>query len=421
MSRTRRSPPGPGLVVAAVALAACSGESLPVGGGGGGDEVRQSRLAAQDAEAGDALGASVALGAGRVVAGSPGDDQNGSDAGSAYVFLVREGGATQEAKLLAPDGAAGDALGGAVATDGLVAAVTAPLDVLADDSAGSATIFRRESATWPVESQVQATEPERGAVFGTAVSIGGDALIFGAALDDVNGTADAGSALVFRFDGSAWVPEALLRAADAGPGDGLGTSVGLSGDVAVAGAPGHDAGGTDAGAAYVFRRSAGTWDRDTRLVAGDAAAGDGFGTATDVEDVVVAVGAPLQDGAGADAGAVYVFRFDGTRWVPEAKLVGADPAAGDRLGASVAVSGDRIVAGAPGHDGKGDGAGAARLFLFDGTSWAEAAVLTADGGAPGDSLGSSVDVEAAVAVAGAPGDDGGGPGAGAVHVFRQLP
>ena len=418
---TRRPRPGPWAVALAALAVACTSESLPVGGGGGGGDVQQSRVAAQDAEAGDGLGASVALTADRFVAGAPGDDQNGTDAGSAYVFLVQAGGAVQEAKLLAPDAAAGDGFGGAAAVDGDVAAVAASLDVLAEDSAGSAAIFRRQGTAWPAEIQLQDPTPEAGGRFGTAASLDGDAVVFGAGLDDVDGTVDAGSALVFRFDGTTWSTEARLAGGDVAAGDRLGASVGLSGSVAVAGAPAHDAAATDAGAAYVFRRTGTTWGQETKLVASDAASGDGFGVAVDVDGNVAAVGAPLQDGAATDAGAVYVFRFDGSQWVPETRLVAADPAAGDRMGFSVAVSGDRIVAGAPGDDGAGDGAGAVHVFRFDGTSWMEAAELTAGQGVAGDSLGAAVDVEGSTAVAGAPGDDGGGSGAGAVYLFQQLP
>lgn len=419
---TRRPRPGPWAVALAALAVACTSESLPVGGGGGGGgDVQQSRVAAQDAEAGDGLGASVALTADRFVAGAPGDDQNGSDAGSAYVFLVQAGGAVQEAKLLAPDAAAGDGFGGAASADGDVASVAASLDVLAEDSAGSATIFRRQGTAWPAEAQLQDPTPEAGGRFGTAVSLDGDAVVFGAGLDDVDGTVDAGSALVFRFDGTTWSTEARLAGGDVAAGDRLGASVGLSGPVAVAGAPAHDAAATDAGAAYLFRRTGTTWGQETKLVASDAAAGDGFGVAVDVDGNVAVVGAPLQDGAATDAGAVYVFRFDGSQWAPEARLAAADPAADDRMGFSVAVSGDRIVAGAPGDDGAGDGAGAVHVFRFDGTSWTEAAELTAEQGVAGDSLGAAVDVEASTAVAGAPGDDGGGSGAGAVYLFQQLP
>ncbi len=71
-----------------------------------------------------------------------------------------------------------------------------------------------------------------------------------------------------------------LVASDAQADDAFGHSVAVSGDTAVVGAFGEDAGGQYAGAAYVFGRDEGgadNWGEVKKLTASDAQAGDWFG------------------------------------------------------------------------------------------------------------------------------------------------
>ncbi|WP_193352697.1 FG-GAP repeat protein, partial [Desulfuromonas sp. TF] len=91
----------------------------------------------------------------------------------------------------------------------------------------------------------------------------------------------------------------------------FGTAVAVDGFVAVVGAPFEDEGGiADRGAAYVFRFSAsGTWDLERRLVAPDGAMNDQFGSSVAVSGDQIIVGAPLRDEGGiADRGGAYIFR-----------------------------------------------------------------------------------------------------------------
>jgi hypothetical protein len=92
--------------------------------------------------------------------------------------------------------------------------------------------------------------------------------------------------------------------------DSFGYSVAVSGDIAVVGAPWEDAGGVDAGAAYVFSRDQGgtdNWGEVQKLTASDAAAEDLFGYGVAVSGDIAAVGAPGDSAGGQYAGAAYVF------------------------------------------------------------------------------------------------------------------
>ncbi|MCH8990766.1 MAG: IPTL-CTERM sorting domain-containing protein, partial [Acidobacteria bacterium] len=86
---------------------------------------------------------------------------------------------------------------------------------------------------------------------------------------------------------------------------------------------------------------------EQKLTASDGAANDRFGFSVSVSGDTAVVGAERADcAAGNRCGAAYFFRFNGTSWVEEQKLTPSDPAAEDRFGYFVSVSGDTGFVGA---------------------------------------------------------------------------
>ena len=241
----------------------------------------------------------------------------------------------------------------------------------------------------------------------------------GADGDDVGTNADQGSAYVFVKPGGGWVSAtetAKLSASDGAAGDDLGTSAAVSGDTVVVGAP-LDSGATAGqGSTYVFVKPGGGWVSATetaKLTASDGAADDSFGHSVAVSGDTVVVGAWVDNvGPNANQGSAYVFVKPGGGWVSAtetAKLTASDGAGNDRLGQSVAVSGDTVVGGAY-FDNVGTNAdqGSAYVFVKPGGGWAsatETAKLTASDGAGTDRLGPSVAVSGDTVVVGAYFDD----------------
>ena len=191
--------------------------------------------------------------------------------------------------------------------------------------------------------------------FGASVSISGTAALVGAPWEDQacgGGTnCDAGAAYVFRSNayGWNWIQEAKLAASDGDSGDKFGTSVSISGNVAIVGAPSDDeAVGSNVGSAYVFRFNpqSGQWNQEAKLTAFDGVASDEFGFSVSISGDLAVIGAHREEDTATDSGSMYVFRFDGFDWNEEAKLTASDASFNDRLGTSVSVDGDRAVAGA---------------------------------------------------------------------------
>ena len=335
--------------------------------GGSGNWGEVAKLTASDAQLGDFFGQSVAVSGDIVVVGAPGFP------GVAYVFQRNQGGADnwgQVAKITASDAQGGASFGQSVAVNGDTVVVGASgedgaSETLADR--GAAYVFRRHEGgvdNWGEVKKLLASDADADDRFGWGVAVGGDTAVVGAW---GSGGGFAGAAYVFqRYEGGVdnWGEVKRLTASDGQASDGFGISAAASGDTIVVGA---GILGSGMGA-YVFQRDEGgadNWGEVTKLAASDAQSGDKFGTSVAVSGDTAVVGAYAEDAGGTNAGAAYVFQRDegGTdNWGEVTKLTASDADGRDRFGWSVAISGETAVVGALFEDAGGTDAGAAYVF-----------------------------------------------------------
>jgi hypothetical protein len=270
---------------------------------------QQAKLVPADGAAGDSFGWSVAISSdgNTAIIGAYGDDDKGSDSGSAYVFTRSGTTWSQQAKLVAADGAAGDYFGNSVAisSDGN----TAIIGAYADDTKGSAYIYIRSGTTWSQQAKLVAADGAAGDYFGNSVAISsdGNTAIIGAYYDDTKG-----SAYIYIRSGTTWSQQAKLVPADGAAGDSFGWSVAISsdGNTAIIGAYGDDDKGANSGSAYIYIRSGTTWSQQAKLVAADGTAGDYFGISVAIsgDGNTAIIGASYKtDSAGSNHNIVYVF------------------------------------------------------------------------------------------------------------------
>jgi hypothetical protein len=322
----------------------------------------------------------------------------------------------ETAKLLASDGAANDYFGRCVSIWGDTAVVGAYYDDDHGSSSGSAYIFRFNGSNWVQEAKLLASDGAVGDYFGISVGICDNTVIVGAHRDDDNGN-NSGSAYIFRFNGSSWVQEAKLLANDGSAEDLFGYSVGIWGDTAVIGAYYDDNEDSNNGSAYIFRFNGSSWAEEAKLLASDGSAEDLFGCSVGIWGDTAVIGAYLDDDKGSSSGSVYVFRFDDSEWVQGAKLLASDGAAADYFGLSVGINGDKVIVGAVSNDDKGVNSGSAYIFRSDSPGWVEEAKLLASDGAGGDWFGYSVGIWCDAAVIGARYDADKGSDSGSAYVF----
>ena len=329
----------------------------------------------------------------------------------------------EDAKLIASDASGDDHFGGSVSASGDTIVIGARFDdCSAGANCGSAYVYRFNGSTWVEQTKLTASDAAAGDEFGISVSISGDIIVAGAIHDDCAAGIDCGSAYVFRFEGSTWVQQQKLTASDATANHYFGFRVSVSGDLIIVGVFGDECpDGVYCGATYVFRFDGSTWVQEAKLTASDAAQGDLFGASVSVSGNVAVVGAYARDcGAGLDCGSAYVYRFNGSAWLDEGKLTAPDASPGDLFGISVSVSGDAAVVGALYHDCvAGFNCGAAYVYRFNGSTWVEEQKLTASDAASDDRFGNSVSVNGSISVVAAALDDcEGGIDCGSVYVYR---
>jgi hypothetical protein len=261
-------------------------------------------------------------------------------------------------------------------------------------------------------AELAASDGADGDQLGDSVAISGSTIAVGAPQHAVAGHQGQGAVYVFSEPRSGnWQnasQTAELTASGGASGDGLGSSVAISGSTIVAGAPDHGSGG----ALYVFSQStSGRWRSSTQaaeLTASDGAAGDELGSAVAISGGTIAAGAPEHSVAGQGGqGAAYVFSQPGGGWrnsIQSAELTASDGTSGDELGYSVGISGSTIAAGAIGHAFFIHGSqGAVYAFSKPAGGWRNAtqtAELIASDGAAGDGLGDSVAVSGSTIAAG---------------------
>jgi hypothetical protein len=237
--------------------------------------------------------------------------------------------------------------------------------------------------------------------FGYSVSMSGNRVVVGAEGADDSGP-DAGSAYVYEVNGTAWLEKQKLLASDGASGDHFGQAVSVHENVVVVGAYEDGDNGVSSGSAYVFRFEGTAWAEQQKLTASDGFIQDLYGESVSVSGDVIVVGAKNASDIGLDEGAAYVYRFDGTAWAEEQKLQASDGLSFDIFGGSVSVSGDVIVVGARGDDGPMD-KGAAYVFRYNGTTWVEEQKLRASDAVAFDYFGYAVSVDEDVALIGAVG------------------
>ena len=220
----------------------------------------QAKLLASDGQGGDQFGWSVALSSdgNTAIIGAYLDDDKATNAGAAYIFVRTGTNWSYQAKLLASDGQGSDYFGNSVAlsSDGNTAIIGAHGDDDKGTDAGAAYIFIRSGTDWTQQTKLLASDGETNDNFGRSVAISGDGntAIIGVYVDDNERGNDAGSAYIFIRSGTDWTYQAKLLASDGQGSDYFGNSVALSsdGNTAIIGAYLDDDKGTNAGAAYIF-------------------------------------------------------------------------------------------------------------------------------------------------------------------------
>nr|QOR60370.1 hypothetical protein [Bathycoccus sp. RCC716 virus 2] len=223
---------------------------------------------------------------------------------------------------------------------------------------------------------------------GYGCAIDGDYIIGGAPQDDEGGS-QAGAAYIFKRSAGTWKQTAKLVVSDAASNDQAAEYVNISGDYAIIGVYSKS---SSTGAAYIFKRDTGaeTWTEQSKLTTSDGSSNHYFGWGVSISSDYAISGARANGG-----GKAYIFKRSGTSWGDETILTGSDTGGSHNFGSSVAIKGDYAVVGAYNADVSGiaTGSGAAYVFKRSGTSWTQQVKLVASDPVQYDAFGLAVDID----------------------------
>lgn len=307
-----------------------------------------------------------------------------------------------EQKLVAADGAMMEQFGWAMVVVGDAAYVGAPFATVNGNARqGAVYVYAKLDGSWVQVQKLTAGDGTGGESFGAAISVDGTTLLVAANRATINGNTDQGAVYVFNQSGGAWSEAQKLVADDGTTSDDFGYALKIEGDSAIIGAPFVN---SRQGAAYVFRRSGGTWAQTQKLLASDADTDDLYGAALTFEGSTALVGALSATVNGnTDQGAAYFLSESGGNWSETQKIVADDGAVSDRFGTAVALSGTTALVSAIGATiNDNEAQGAAYVFTQSGGSWSQSHKFAAAQGEFNDNYGYSVALRGDTAVVGVP-------------------
>ena len=303
------------------------------------------------------FGGSVAVSGNNLLVGAPNDDNQGEEgSGAAFLFDATMGDLRQT--LLNPSPARYDYFGGSVAVSGNHLLVGAVFDGGVGES-GSGAAYLFDAATGDLLQTLLNPSPDNFDLFGTSVAVSGNNLLVGASNDDNQG--EEGSGAAYLFDAATGDLLQTLLNPSPDRADSFGTSVAVSGNNLLVGAPGNeDQGEKSSGAAYLF--DAATGDLLQTLLNPSPDNGDFFGISVAVSGNNLLVGASNEDSQGVrNSGAAYL--FDAATGDLLQTLLNPSPVEAEDFGGSVAVSGNNLLIGASYDDNQGATfSGAAYLY-----------------------------------------------------------
>jgi hypothetical protein len=322
-----------------------------------------------------------------------------------------------QTKLLAADAAQYNYFGLSVAFRGDTAIVGAYGKSDLVRNAGAAYAFTRNAGSWTQQARLGISSPLIDAYLGATVATNGSYTAAGAPYASVGAQNDG---VVYLFSNATWQQQTILLPNDPDSLSQFGNALAINDNTLFVGAPMHDSFGVNAGAVYVFTFDGVSWVQQQKLIGVDTVPGDRFGSALALNDGWLAVSAPLHSSPGSPGGAVYLFQFDGVSWVQRYKVGAPDTIAGDRFGSALALDDGWVAVSAPLHRFVGSASGAVYLFEFNGTAWAQRQKFVASDTAGSDQFGSALALENRRLVVGAPLHNSNGPASGAVYIFERA-
>ena len=270
------------------------------------------------------------------------------------------------------------------------------------------------------ETKIQPDGLVNGDGFGAATCLKGDVLIVGAPFADISGIDSVGVIQFFKRVSGNWVFQSEIPSPDVVANDFFGWTLDFDGDYLVVGAPFNDENGLDAGAVYIYEYDGTNFNFLVKNMASTGNPGDEYGRSVAIYDTTIIVGSPKDDDLVPNGGAAYIYNLNNNAWTEAQKLTSSFTEFGNEFyGYSVAIHKDRCVIGSTLDDDAATDAGTAFVYHFDGASWNIEQKLSPSDGGSSHSFGFSTSINDSILIIGAFGANNTVPSSGAAYIFRR--
>jgi hypothetical protein len=268
----------------------------------------KQKLIASDASAGDSFGHSVANWDNKIAIGANLDDHLSTNTGSVYIFDLVDNHWQESSKLIPSDSHLDDNFGCAVSGFGNKVIIGANQNDENGKNAGSAYIFELIDTHWIESAKINASDGATQDSFGFSVDISDSIAVVGSILDDDEGSG-TGSVYLFTLRNGTWKEIEKLNASDPAAFDYFGSAISISENWIAIGAYRNDDVGNDTGSAYLFKKTGDQWEEHQKILASDAKTSDRFGNAVSISGHYVIIGAKHHGEVISESGSAYLFEI----------------------------------------------------------------------------------------------------------------
>lgn len=247
---------------------------------------------------------------------------------------------------------------------------------------------------WYQESFIKSANNDPFDLFGNSVDIFADTLVVGApgedsastlitsdiAAIDNNDAESSGAVYIYKRNYEDWTLHSFIKSSNSDLGDNFGQVVSIHKDTIAIGAPLEDSSQNtitnaptsssdnsvkDSGAVYIYKLINDNWVQEAYLKAPNPDIDDEYGSALDLNENTLVVGAYREDGdqttiingtsasatnTSIDSGGAYIYFRTGSSWNQEAYIKAANNDSGNFFARSVSIDGNTVAIGAPKED-----------------------------------------------------------------------
>ncbi|KAJ5073903.1 hypothetical protein M0811_08176 [Anaeramoeba ignava] len=254
-----------------------------------------------------------------------------------------------------PSAIVGGNFGSSVGMSTSYGVVGAPGNNTNGNRSGSAQVYKLYGASWIWTSSLIGDDTTVGDEFGSAVAIFDPYIAVGAPYHNTVGTA-SGYVYIFTRSVEVWSQTAKLSPSNLAAFDKFGSSLSMYNNLLLIGAPNHNSSASAAGSAYLFTRSV-TWSQTSEIVPNSLSAGSRFGSSVSISGNFLVIGAPGFSDYASSSGAAFLFEYRSSNWQLAQTLLPHTYTSFLYFGSSVSLDGGQVVVGCFGDPSNGTQAG----------------------------------------------------------------